>query len=133
MHGTVVLLPGDPLFTNFLLGEGDVQINVFSIFGYNGFTPCFFEAPDGVCTAKVPNPDPSVLLITKLTATFSETFRYCAPGVDLGCPDAIPGFNAIVPNAGSAALLGSGLLTLGAIARHRPRRARDSQHEEVAR
>lgn len=89
----LVLLPGDHPFSAFLgaavdfRGEGS-----FDYFADSHLVDCV-PAPGVDC--EVPELAPVVLTHT-FSGSFDVTYRYCTPGVDLGCPDAIPGFNSPV-------------------------------------
>lgn len=95
---TVVLLPGDALFPQFL-GHGTVEVHAAAGAALNGVS-----TGDQLLSP--------IIFSWDFQGDFDLTYRYCTPGVDLGCPPAIPGFNSPVSAPATLFLLVSGLIGL---------------------
>ena len=124
----LVLVPGDALYSRFL-GQGDVTFNVYGSVTEHGYVYDCSEFPVFPpllpCPKISPVPDFPITLTGMFSGTFDVTYRYCTPGVDLGCPDAIPGFNSPIPGPATFFLLGVGFAGLaGSVAWRKGRRTR---------
>jgi hypothetical protein len=104
------LLPGDPLFSSFL-GPADLDFRPVG----SGHQHFFII---GACGVNCPNVAP-VLMSHTFSASFDVTYRYCTPGVDLGCPAAIVGFNSPIPEPATLFLFAAGLAVVMAGAHRR--------------
>jgi hypothetical protein len=91
---SLVLLPGDVPFSAFL-GSGELDLLAGTEAEQRASSAIPDCAPSVVFNCEVTLLAP-ISVSTLSAGTVDLTYRYCTPGVDLGCPDAIPGFNSPV-------------------------------------
>lgn len=112
VSGTLVLLPGDDLFSLFL-GHGGVEFRALTsaiMIGDVGAEDCTeFGGPPPVCQAQLFVP---IIFAREFLGAYDLTYRYCTPDVDLGCPAAIVGFNSPVPAPTTLFLFAAGIIGL---------------------
>lgn len=97
--GTVVLLPGDALFPQFL-GHSIVEFHSGTAASLNGVS-----SGDQLLSP--------IIFSWDFQGDFDLTYQFCTPHVP-GCPPAIPGFNSPVPTPATLLLLASGAMGLAA-------------------
>jgi hypothetical protein len=115
---TLVLSPGDALFSA-LLGFDQLELLARTNTGQRAHSDIEGCVPSAASNCRDQQHAPISLTITS-SGSFDLTNRYCTPGVDLGCPDAIPGLNSPVPEPATLFLFAAGFAVVMAGA-SRPR------------
>jgi hypothetical protein len=123
LKDTVVVLPGDKLFPMFIR-RADILVDTSWLpdeeLAFSDFFGCTLDVLACRATSVAP-----IVYSFFSSGSLDLTYRYCTPGVDLGCPDAIPGFNSPilpppppppVPEPATLLLFAAGLSTLAVIA-----------------